>query len=263
MPACRAAPRRGFTFVLVLIVTIIATAMVSWQLRRMHLRGVAVQLQVDSYAEHHQLLGVRDVVWNWARRRTRSDIPMAELALKPGPHYEAHLPGEFQVRVWVRDGQGTILANLKGANTDHRRELMLELLRRVPLDRPDLTRRGGPMEMSITAMPDLVIDAICGGDQQLASAMRYIRDDASKQGKRDLRTEFIAQGFDPNDIADIFALVTVTQVLWQLDVEAVRARPDGTPGEPQRYALLVELGSSEPKLHEWRPATHTTPRSTR
>ncbi|MCA9292973.1 MAG: hypothetical protein KDA20_04080 [Phycisphaerales bacterium] len=254
--------RRGFTFVLVLVVTIIATAMISWQLRRMHLRAVAVQMQVDSYAEHHQLLGVRDVVWNWARRRSRTDKTMADLVREPGPHYEAQLPGEFLIRVWVHDGQGTILANLKGADTDRRRDLMMELLRRVPLDRPDLTRRGGPMEMSITAMPDVVIDAICGGDQQLASAMRYIRDDTSKEGKRDMRTEFIAQGFDPNDIADIFALLTFTPVLWQLEVEAVRATADGTPGTPERYALLVEIGT-DTKLHEWRPAQDPPLGSTR
>ncbi len=254
-----ATSRRGFTFVLVIIVTILATMMISWQLRRMNLRAVAVQMQVDAYQEHHQLLGVRDVVWNWARRRAPSNA-MPELAAEPGPHYEAQLPGEFLVRVWVRDGQGTILANLKGADTPRRRDLMIELLRRVPLDRPDLTRRGGPMEMSITAMPDAVIEAISGGDQQLASAMRFIREDPT-DARRDLRAEFIAQGFEPNDIADVYGLLTFAPVLWRLDVVAVRARPDGTPGKPQRYALLVELGSGEPKLHEWRPTGNAPPRS--
>ena len=258
----RAAPahRRGFTFVLVLIVTILATAMISWQLRRMNLRAVATQMQVDAYEEHHQLLGVRDVVWNWARRRSanRSLDSMAQVAATPGPHYVTEMPGQFTIKVWVRDGQGTILANLNGAENERRRELMIELLRRVPIDRPDLTRRGGPMSMSVTALPDLVIDALCGGDEQLASTLRYLRDDTSRE-RRDLRAELVQQGYEPNDIADIYGLLTFEPVLWRLDVLAVRARPDGTLPVPSRYALLVELGGGEPKLHEWRPVPGPPP----
>ena len=107
----RPSTRRGYTLLLAVIVLAMSTAVIGWNLRRSSLRARAGQMQVDRYALHHEMLGVRDIVTVWLQRDAdKSKLP--EYARSGAVAYEVTLPGGKVVRVRVRDGQGTILANL-------------------------------------------------------------------------------------------------------------------------------------------------------
>ncbi len=245
---------RGFVLLLVIVVLALATTIAAWNLRRASLQAQAVQRQIDNYELHHEMLGVRDIVTVWLQRDADTS-KMPEYAASAAPAYAVELPDGKRVRVHVRDGQGTLLANLNAVKDDPAQRLMLlAALARIPSDRPDLVRRSGPWEVSIRAMPDEVIDAIAGDVRALAAALRILRDDTEADNSQ-LADRLQTIGLDPALVQRQLSMLTFEPRLWALDVETVVPAIGTRPPEIRYYTVLAEVTGSgqRVRVHEWRP----------
>jgi hypothetical protein len=242
--------RRGFTMLLVIGVMAIATTVIAFNVKRLNFRAGAVSRQIEQYLLHHEIQGVRDIVMLWlSNPAVRTDL--TEFAGSDEPAHMVTMADGLSVRVFVRDGQGTLLANLANTADIAQQEQMIEALGRMPQDRPELVRRSGPMEMSFYAMPPDVIRAITP-DEDLAEALIALQADPEVT-RANLSSKVLEFGVTMATFQQIRPLITFTPEVWALDVVAFD--PDSPEAEDQYrlYTVLAQVKGPLPVIYEWRP----------
>ncbi len=273
-PASR---RRAFTLVLALGLFVIATLMVSWNARRMFVYINAVESHLGAYARHHEELAVADICRVWLTKLVEADRdnaaaarndPAADprsmlerFAATPEADFELLLPEGSLVQLFVRDGQGTALANLGLATSPEQERLMLQTLVRLPDDRPDLIRSSGPIAVSLRAAETPVLAAIAGPNAELLDALLAIRNDPALTGGN-LRQLLARERVNVTLADDVLQMLTLDPQLWVVDVE-VRAiesldDPDGLAaarGDARWYQFLIAQDATSPVLLERRRQT--------
>jgi hypothetical protein len=248
-PAC-IDRRRGFTMLLVIGLMAMAATVIAFNLRRITFRAGVVQRQVEQYELHHEIQGVRDIVLLWlSNPAVRSDL--TEHAGSEDPAHTVTMADGLSVRVYVRDGQGTLLANLTNATDLSQRELMITALSRLPENRPDLIRRSGPMEMSFYAMPHEVIEAI-SSDPQVAEALKILQTDPEIT-RANISARVSDLGGSMEAFQRIRQAITFTPELWGLDVVAFDPGADEAEDQYRLYTVLAQVRGPLPVIFEWRP----------
>lgn len=246
-----ATPRRGFVFLMVLMLLGIGTITITAGLIRTDFRARVAQQRLESYRRHHELLGVRDLVFTWLNRAETDEI--LALAASGDDAYRIALNESITIRITVADGQGTIrLRDLDAIGDPLLREWMIEVLGRIPPERMnDLTRRVGPVPISLHGIPDVLIDAIAGDDSLLGSGLREARDKRVEDASGLLRT-LLDIGVDANVAQTTARRFVFTPQLWRFDIEAFHH----DLGISRRYLVLAQKGdlsrAGVTKLHEWR-----------
>ena len=239
--------RPGFVFILVLMLLVMGTATVTWMISRSSLQHTLLQDQVNGYTRHHEMLGVRDIVSHWLGR-AENQRNLVDYARQRDPVYKVEIPGGTLIIITVRDGQGTILTRLDMAPTETHQEMLIEMVSRLPVNRPDLVRRSGPFAISLSAAPDEILDAIAGEDLVLSDALREMRD-IPEPSRADYLQALTRAGIEAElaqHLMMMFATDTSRERLWRIEVEAL-----DTMG-PRRYDLLVSIDRNLPTIHEWR-----------
>lgn len=243
---------RGFAMLLVIGVMAIATTVIAFNIRRLTFRAGSIQRQIQQYHLHHEIQGVRDIVTLWLS----NPAVRTELAGHAGSDEPAHtvtMADGLTVRVYVRDGQGTLLANLANTTDFAQREQMITALSRMPENRPELIRRSGPMEMSFFAMPHEVIDAI-SPEESLAAALKRLQADPEVT-RANLSAKISELGGSMAAFQQIRPLITFTPEVWALDVVAFDPNAIEAEDEYRLYTVLAQVKGPLPVIYEWRPVS--------
>lgn len=241
---------RGFTMLLVIGLMALATIVISFNLRRLTFRAGAVQRQLEQYELHHEIQGVRDIVMLWlSNPAVRTEL--TERAGSDEPAHTVTMADGLSVRVYVRDGQGTLLANLANAKDIAQQELMLNALSRLPDDRPDLLRRNGPLPMSFYAMPHEVIEAITP-DPALAEILKILQTDPEVT-RANINAKINELGGSIEQFNQIRNAITFTPEVWGLDIVAFDPSAAEAEDLYRLYTVLAQVQGPLPVIYEWRP----------
>lgn len=198
----RVASRRGgFVFILVLVVMFIGAAMVTWGIERSTTEGIIAQRQAEGYSKHHLQLGIRDLVHFWLVREA-GENKLDGYARDPDFAYRYQLPDRTVVIIRVYDGQGTIRARVKSSDPPELRDRLVEMLKLLPPDRPDLIRRDGPPQISINAAPPEVLYAVSGGNPDILQAIERLRDRKSTD-RANIFQELMAAWFETERVQQL------------------------------------------------------------
>lgn len=233
----------GFVFLVILSFLAIAVIITVAALRRASMQGLLVEDQFTSYVRYHELQGVRAIADVWLLRNDASEL---QKLANTGEPVLRQLVDETVYRVYVQDGQGTVLDNLVGVTGSVPQAWLVEMLNRLPPDRPDLTRAVGPWQVSIRSAPDEVLEAMAGHDPGLADALKRARDENISDAAT-LISELQKNGADPLAAQAIARNVSFQPTLWRIDVEV-----DQPPEPIRRYVMLVQKNRNIPKTLEWR-----------
>ncbi len=242
-PGLRAS-RPGFVFLTVLLMLAVAAIILGVAMQRSNMHAAITQRQIDGYIEHHELLGIRDYAKNWLDRQSDAG-KLASYAESGEVAHRFALDEGTVLRIYVTDGQGTVLRGLSTVPNLETRRWLAGVLARIPQDRTDLTRRSGPAQVSIRSAPDEVLLAIAGGNQELFSALVSARGKEVKNPVELLQVLDRA-GVDANVGQTLSRHLVVEPTLWRLNVEAVHQ--EGI----RRYTLLAEKRQNVTQMHEWR-----------
>ncbi|MFI4853545.1 MAG: hypothetical protein ACIAQF_01040 [Phycisphaerales bacterium JB065] len=241
---------RGFTMLLVIGVMAIATTVIAFNLKRLNYRAGVVQRQIEQYELHHEIQGVRDIVTLWlSNPAVRNDL--TEYSGSEEPAHTVTMADGLTVRIFVRDGQGTLLANLANTEDVAQQEMMIQALSKLPADRPDLIRRSGPMTMSFYAMPAEVIEAIAPSPE-IASAMINLQSDPEVT-RANLSTKVLELGGEMAEFQRIRPLITFSSEVWGLDVVAFDPAAPEAEDQYRLYTVLAQVSGPLPVIYEWRP----------
>lgn len=242
----RAAGPRGFAFLLLLSMLVVAAIVVATGLRRASAHALLVEKQLEGYRRHHEMLGIRDYIRTWIGRPKNDAAQLTQFAAAGEPVHRLVLDHTVVVLISVQDGQGTVLRNLADVSNAEMRRWLVELLGRLPRDRPDLTRRSGPPHISLRHAPDEVLDALAAYDPRTSEALREARD-RGVANPTELQMLLTRAGVETMLAQAVMKYITFEPSLWRLNVEVVY------PDRVNRYTLLAEKRANISSLHEWRP----------
>lgn len=243
------ASRPGFVFVLVLMLLVLAGIVVGASLQRSTASMLMAERQLEGYRKHHEMLGIRDYASSWLRKPEYKPDLLGALAEsgEVAHRFVIENPGNnIVILISVRDGQGTVLRSLASITNPDLRRWVVEVLSRLPPNRPDLTRRSGPALVSLHAASDEVLDAIAGFDTKLSAGLRDARDKGAENAT-ELQASLQRHNVDDLAANAVTKYLSFEPSLWRLNVEVVY------PDHINRYTLLAEKENNLTKLHEWRP----------
>lgn len=238
--------RRGFAFLMVLMLLAVAAILVGASLQRSAVASLMTARQLEGYQRHHEMLGIRDYGRSWIQKAENKPEQLAKYAQSDEPAHRFVVDKSIVILITVQDGQGTVLRSLSNVGNAETRRWVVEVLSRLPLDRPDLTRRSGPPQVSLHAAPDEVLDALAGFDSRVLAGLREARD------RRAANPTELQQALQKHNVEDLAAHalsqnITFEPSLWRLNVEVVYT------DHVNRYTLLAEKRNNMTELHEWRP----------
>jgi len=250
--APRRLARRGFVFLLVLMIISAGVIVISSGINRAVVKGAIIQRQLDGYQQHHELLGIRDLVKFWLVRE-QADSKLAEYASVDEPATRILLPDNLALVIRIRDGQGTLRARLQPGDAPEVEEMLLDVLSWVPMDRRDLLRRTGPLAVSLRAAPNEVVAALARGNPDVEAVLRKLRDQESVH--RGIFVEELQRaGVTAEEIKLLSELVAFEQTrLWRIEVDAVDVRGTRT------YAGLVQMDRTTSTWFDWKAETTRQP----
>jgi hypothetical protein len=287
--AARRRSRRGFAMPIVVALGIAATLVSLVLLERHANTHRAVVRQIDGYFEHHARLGIKEMLDQWLLT-TGGNI--SDRLLEGGLAFELAFEGGRTVRVWLEDGQGSLLRQPSGSGrTVEAARFAAERIAlalgedpfapRKPgqpkerhrdrrnrddtieeFDRPKL-RDVGPLAVSaLTADFDVLVaiaEAAGAGD----SGTMIAGDIVSEREDGTLSAGDIAKACEHAGVSDttkaiIAQLLTPNPTLWRLVAESDEGRWTGLVEQASRGSGLAGSGSST--LLEWeRVAEHEQP----
>lgn len=103
--------RRAFALPIVMLLATVATIAALVMLERHANTHLAVQRQIDAYYEHHARLGLKEMIDQWLLT-TGGNV--GERLLDGGLAFELVFSGNRTIRVWMEDGQGSLLRRPAG-----------------------------------------------------------------------------------------------------------------------------------------------------
>lgn len=157
-----AARRRAFALPLVILLVLVAGLTVATLMERHGTSYRAISRQVSNYKNHHRSAGIKECILRWlSTSRGRLESSIAE----DGHAFTMIVPGRGEIRVFFRDAQGAILTDasqLVGSKRQFLEDANF-LISQIPVEsRPEgLLRPVGPPEISVSAAPAVVIQALC------------------------------------------------------------------------------------------------------
>ena len=251
--AQRAGSRRGFLIISVMVLLIIVVTVTSWMLASAVRRAGVVELRLETYRQHHELMSVRAIADQWISRQR--DGALEELAgdprLRDRPEplvYDAQLPDGLRLRMTLARAQGTILRDTELADSVRMRETMEGVLERLALlgATEEATRAFGPAKFVLSDAPDALIEAVAGDDPATRAALLRAREEAINNPgeiQRELQNAGVEFDVAGRLAGELFAASTS---LWRLTVYAQRE------GNRRVYRLYMHETGTPNVMSDWR-----------
>lgn len=248
-PFHHARDRRAFVLPVVVMLAFIVTLFLVAAFERRGVERLTVERQINEYRRHHEMFGVRAIVRKWLEKSFDQlpQIKDKQDNARSGEDDFAYgfvLPSGAQIRVYVRDGQGTALSDLSQV-PPAQSAAYKDFLDRLPVDVPNLRRRYGPPAVSVNAAAREVLAALVpeGGD---GFADRVIRSRERKPLDRDtLQTLARTTRIDDEERNALFSLVTFDPALWRLDVRVTDQQGD------RQFMMLAQRPQGKIEVYEW------------
>ncbi len=223
--------RSGFALPAVLLLTLVIGVVAAVMVRRESTQVLLFHRQMRSYDAHHMGRGVREVVGQWAI--SLSGQPIEKMIAPDGRILDLQMADGTLVRVFLADGQGSVLTDLSRAAGEDQRdgEAIVAALEEIARgqagssgDSP-WTRAVGPVRISAASAPEAVIEAVARmlttTKAQATSLTRAILD-ARQDGQLDeaeLATAAGRGGLDAQALARFNRLLAPKPDLWMLTAE--------------------------------------------
>lgn len=236
---------KAFALPTVIMLTAVAGVMIGVLLDRQSAQALSVKRQVDEYREHHFGRGTKEIIDYWLR--TRGNKPVRELLDETGKALDVTLADGTIVSLRLFDAQGTLNADratLAAAGMPGPRRALDELAATAGPRLQSLTRKLGPIEVSLGTAPPEVIAAIVNANvspekqSDLAAALMDLRGRSSIAAE-DLSEALNGIGLDNSERDAITRLVAVDPIFFRAILEA--RSPDGRVAA--RYGGYAVIGN--------------------
>ncbi len=238
-------PSKAFALPMVVMLTAIAGVMIGVLLDRQSAQALSVKRQADEYREHHFGRGAKEIIDYWLR--TRGNRPVRELLDESGKALDVTLADGTVISLRLFDAQGTMNADratLAAAGVPAPRRAFDELAATAGPRLPSLTRKLGPIEVSLGTAPPEVIAAIVNANvapekqSDLAAALIELRGRTSL-APEDLSEALNGIGLENNERDAITRMVAVDPTFFRAILEA--RTPDGRA--VARYGGYAVIGN--------------------
>ncbi len=154
--------RRAFALPAVLLLTLVVGIVSAAMLQRESAQSLLYHRQFRSYRTHHLGRGVREVVGQWSV--SLSGQPIEKMIAPDGHILDLEMSDGTLVRVYLRDGQGSVLTDTSRLAGEDRAdtEAILRALEEIAGDKvdPDWLRPVGPVRISASTASEEVIEAV-------------------------------------------------------------------------------------------------------
>lgn len=237
---------KAFALPMVIMLTAVAGIMIGVLLDRQSAQALSVKRQVDEYREHHFGRGAKEIIDYWLR--TRGNKPVRELLDPSGKALDVTLADGTVISLRLFDAQGTLNADratLAAAGMPGPRRAYDELAATAGQRLPLLTRKLGPVEVSLATAPPEVIAAIVNANvspekqSDLAAALMELRGRTSIAAE-DLSEALNGIGLENSERDAISRLVAADPTFFRAILEA--RSPDGrTTARYGGYAVIGNM----------------------
>lgn len=243
------AGRRAFVMPMVILALVVVSLGVGVSLTRFAAETKVVERQVRAYHEHHAGMGLQEAIGAWMKQQNGRDISDAIDPLT-GHAMDIELADGSVVSVFLKDGQGTALADLSAIPADQVEEagiILKNLAASVKAeDFVRYTRSVGPSGVSINTAPEPVLraiaQAIAGNEAEtLVTELIRIRSRAGKVTRQDITTAVNAAGLTNDQRVAALRLFSTDVELWAVVVELRGGRSFDRGRLLSRYGGLARL----------------------
>lgn len=163
--------RRGYALPLVLLLALVASVVMAMVLDRQRTQTLSQKRQLDHYRDDHFAKGMQEAIDAWMK--SVAARPFNELLEADGHALDMDLAGGVTLRLYAFDGQGSVLTEIISLSGEARVDaanLISELSQLPPELRAtltgfqrgrltELTRRHGPLQISVNSAPEPVLHA--------------------------------------------------------------------------------------------------------
>lgn len=230
--------RRAFIMPLVLMLTMALTLTAAFILQRQSNQSLVVRRQFGQYESHHATRGIADVIDAWMsgggryrsfRDRLDADGRILDITIPDG--LSASSQGGDILRLFVKDAQGTLLADfsgLTGQTLRDARDSLDALKTEAPAEWTRFTRPLGPVTISLTEAPREVLSAVVQGvtgsihdGQAFVTSVLKARDEGPIDAQA-LNQCILDADLTPELQAKLTRAVTSETTFWNLRVDVLR-----------------------------------------
>lgn len=228
---------RAFVMPLVLMITMMLTLTAAYILQRQSTQAIVTRRQVGQYESHHTTRGIADVLDAWMggggryksfRDRIDPEGRILDITIPDG--LSANSGGGDILRLYVKDGQGTLLSDfsgLTGQTLHDAREALDALKAESPRDWGQLTRVLGPTTVSLSEAPKEVLSALVQAvtgsihdGQNFVTAILKAREETNIDGQV-LNQAILDADITPDQQAKLTRMVTPETTFWTLRVDVL------------------------------------------
>jgi hypothetical protein len=244
--------RRAFVLPLVFLLSLVIAMGLTLAVERNTMKANNVRRQVRAYREHHAAKGIQEAVSAWLNLQNARTV--SDALGENGHALDMVLPDRSIVKVYLKDGQGTILDPAAAGARDYEDALAIQqrlrlLCREAKVGFEQYERPIGPFAISVNDADPLVLQAVAEhllGIDQGADLVTRLRDAIADKGqleRQDLLGIATDLGLEGETRNTLLALMTATPELWFVTVELYGGGAATTSQLTARYGGLVPLPS--------------------
>lgn len=238
---------------MVILLAMVVGIMSAVMLERETTQRLSAERMIESYREHHTARGAREVISAWLV--TLAGQPLERMIAPDGRVLDVRRPNGSVVRVYLEDGQGSVLTDLTGVVGEDLElaRAIRERLAETAGGRPDdeWVRRVGPVKISAGGAPEPVLEAAAfavRGAREAARAFAREVVEARRDGEltqAELGLALERAGLSAEERARIDRILIPKPELWLVRVEVWSEERAGTRQRViGKFQGRVPLGSS-------------------
>lgn len=241
--------RDGFVMPLVLLALVVVGLGVGVSMSRFAAETRVVERQLRAYHEHHAGMGLQEAIGAWLKQQTgRAIVDVIDPVT--GHAMDIELSDGSVVSVYLRDGQGTALADLSALPSAQVEEAGVILKNLASSLRADeylrLTRSVGPSAVSVNSASETVLRAVSravAGDRgdDLANEIIRTRARSGTVTRQDITTAIGSLNLSNEQRVQALRLFATDVELWAIIVELKGGRGLDRGKLLSRYGGLARL----------------------
>ncbi len=253
--------RRGYALPLVLLLALVASVVMAMVLDRQRTQTLSQKRQLNHYRDDHFAKGLQETIDAWMK--SVAARPLAELLAEDGHALDMDLAGGVTLRLYAFDGQGSILTEIMGLTGEARVNAagLVNALSQLPPELrnassgfergrlTELTRRFGPLAISVNSAPEAVLNAAiryASGDKSAGDKVMSLINARSEKvlAAPDLSDWLAKLDMETNQRSTLSRLLTTQPSLYRLEARLYRTSDNLDGARPAAiYAGYTLIGS--------------------
>lgn len=235
---------RAFALPLVLLISLVVSTLIAVILWRQSAQSLLVQKEIERYNGHHVAAGLKEVIGSWVG--SVGSRPISDAIADDGLALTLIPESGVSVDIYFFEGQGTVLSDLGGLPDDSFRKaraMLASISREQPNHLAELTRKFGPVAVSVNSAPEIVLRAAIFGaigedGKSLASSIISARGDGKLTAEQ-LTDLLQKSALNEEQRTQVSQVLTAQPVVWN-----VVAQTSAGPGqEPVVYRGIALVGA--------------------